>query len=171
MPAFQGGGEMIQLVNLQHSTYKDPPWKFEAGTPNIAGAIGWAAAIDYLSKIGMKNIQTHEKELIHYALKCLSEIKGLKIYGPLNNRGGVIAFNLDGVHPHDVAQVLDSESICIRAGHHCAQPLHKRLEQFGQLPSGFSATCRASFYLYNTRDDIDELIYGLDKVRKLFKII
>jgi len=162
MPPFHGGGEMIQLVHLHTSTYKDPPWKFEAGTPNIADAIAWGVAVDYLSGIGMEAIRVHEKELVRYALNRLQEMGEVKVYGPrdVERRGSAIAFNVADVHPHDVAQVLDQEGICIRAGHHCTQPLHRRL--------GVAATARASFYLYNTEEDIDKLVAGLQRVRELF---
>ncbi|MDR5696045.1 MAG: cysteine desulfurase [Armatimonadota bacterium] len=162
MPPFHGGGEMIQLVQLHTSTYKDPPWKFEAGTPNIADAIAWGVAIDYLCEVGMEAIRTHEKELVQYALNRLQEMAEVKVYGPrdVERRGSALAFNVADVHPHDVAQVLDQEGICIRAGHHCTQPLHRRL--------GVAATARASFYLYNTEEDIDQLVAGLQRVRELF---
>jgi len=162
MPPFHGGGEMIQLVHLHTSTYKDPPWKFEAGTPNIADAIAWGVAVDYLSGIGMEAIRAHEKELVRYALNRLQEMGEVKVYGPrdVERRGSAIAFNVAEVHPHDVAQVLDQEGICIRAGHHCTQPLHRRL--------GVAATARASFYLYNTEEDVDKLVAGLRRVRELF---
>jgi len=162
MPPFHGGGEMITQVRLSESAYKDPPHKFEAGTPNIAGCIAWGFASDYLTSIGMQAIREHEKGLVRYALERLPEIEGIRIYGPtaVAQRGGVVAFTLDGVHPHDVAQVLDREGIAIRAGHHCAQPLHRRL--------GVDATARASLYLYNTRQEIDALVRGLWAVRKVF---
>lgn len=162
MPPFHGGGEMISQVRLSESTYKDPPHKFEAGTPNIADCIAWGFAADYLTSIGMQAIREHEKELVRYALERLAEIEGIRTYGPtaVAQRGGVVAFTLDSVHPHDVAQVLDREGIAIRAGHHCAQPLHRRL--------GVDATARASLYLYNTRREIDALVRGLWAVRKVF---
>ena len=166
MEPYQGGGEMISEVHLQESKYKDIPYKFEAGTPNISGPIGLAAAIDYLDAIGMENVREHEKELVEYALQKLSKIEGLKIYGPVdtNIRGGVITFNFYNngnlIHPHDVSQVLDEEGIAIRSGHHCTMPLHEKL----QIP----ATCRASFYIYNTKDEIDQFILSLEKVRKFF---
>jgi len=162
MPPFHGGGEMISQVRLSESTYKDPPHKFEAGTPNIADCIAWGFAVDYLTSIGMQAIRQHEKELVRYALERLAEIEGIRTYGPtaVAQRGGVVAFNLDSVHPHDVAQVLDREGIAIRAGHHCAQPLHRRL--------GVDATARASLYLYNTRREINALVRGLWAVRKVF---
>ncbi len=163
MPPFNGGGEMIMLVQLDRSTYKDPPLKFEAGTQNIADAIAWGEAIDYLREISMDAIHRHERELTGYALDRLPEfVPGLKIYGPddLDVRGGAVSFELDVAHAHDVAQVLDQEGIAVRAGHHCTQPLHRRL--------GVSATARASFYLYNTKDDVDALVRGLQSVRRMF---
>ncbi len=162
MPPFHGGGEMITQVHLDESAYKDPPHKFEAGTPNIADCIVWGVAVDYLQGIGVGAIREHEKALARYALERLSELPGITLYGPagVEQRGGVIAFRLDGVHPHDVAQVLDLEGIAIRAGHHCAQPVHRRL--------GVDATARASLYLYNTRAEIDALVQGLGAVKKLF---
>ena len=162
MPPFHGGGEMIMLVHLDRSTYKDPPHKFEAGTPNIADCIVWGDAVDYLQGIGMRAIREHEMQLTHYAMRRLSEIPGLRLFGPESpqRRGGILAFDLDGAHPHDVAQVLDQDGIAVRAGHHCAQPLHRRLD--------ISATTRASLYLYNTEEDVDTLVTGLQAVRKLF---
>ncbi len=162
MPPFHGGGEMIMRVELERSTYKDPPHKFEAGTPDIADCTVWGEAVDYLEEIGLQAIREHERRLTDYALQRLGNVPDLRIFGPtdLNRRGGVVSFELAGVHPHDVAQVLDQEGIAIRAGHHCAQPLHTRL--------GVAATARASFYLYNTITDIDALARGLETVRKLF---
>jgi cysteine desulfurase/selenocysteine lyase len=162
MPPFHGGGEMILLVQLERSTYKDPPHKFEAGTPNIADCIVWAEAIDYLQRIGMEAIREHERRLVAYALDRLAEVPGITLYGPrdADRRGGAVAFWVDVAHPHDVAQVLDQEGIAVRAGHHCAQPLHRRL--------GVPATVRASVYLYNTEADIDALVQGLRVVRRLF---
>jgi len=163
MNPFLAGGDMIKEVKLQESKWNDLPWKFEAGTPDVGGAVGFGAAIDYLNKIGMKNIRQHEKELTKYALDKISEIKGIKIYGPIDPeiRGGLITFNLEGIHPHDVASLLDSEyGMAIRSGHHCAQPLTERL--------GTYATCRASFYIYNTKEEIDVLIEGLKKVKTIF---
>lgn len=156
------GGEMIDFVGLQESTWKELPWKFEAGTPIIAGAIGLGAAIDFLEEIGMDQILEHEHKLAAYAMEKMSAIDGLRIYGPTdpNQRVGVVTFNLDDVHPHDVATVLDAEGIAIRAGHHCAQPLMKWLD--------VSATARASFYLYNTEEDIDRLVEGLVKTKEYF---
>ncbi|MDR7428355.1 MAG: cysteine desulfurase [Armatimonadota bacterium] len=162
MPPFHGGGEMIMLVTLEGATYKDPPHKFEAGTPNIADCIVWATAIDYLEGFGMAAIREHERQLLRYALGQLREVPGVRVLGPedVEQRGSAIAFDLPGVHPHDVAQVLDQEGIAVRAGHHCAQPLHRRL--------GLAASTRASLYLYNTPGDIDALTRGLETVRRLF---
>lgn len=161
MPPFLGGGDMIKKVFLRSFTPNDLPHKFEAGTPAIAEAVGFSAAVDYLSSVGMERVAAHESELIGYALEALSEIEGLKVYGPpAEQKGGVASFTIRGVHPHDVSQILDSEGIAVRAGHHCAMPLH---EKFG-LP----ATTRASFYLYNTREEVDQLVRGLAKVKKIF---
>ncbi|MFO7316134.1 MAG: cysteine desulfurase [Bacilli bacterium] len=156
------GGEMIDFVDLYDSTWKELPWKFEGGTPNIAGAIGLGAAIDYLTNIGMERIRQHEHELVAYALSEMEKIEGIQIYGPKdpNKRCGLITFNLDGVHPHDLATVLDMRGIAIRAGHHCAQPLMKWLK--------VSATARASFYLYNNKEDIDALVEGLLAAKEYF---
>ena len=161
MPPFLGGGDMIKKVYLRSFSPNDLPHKFEAGTPAIAEAIGFGAAVDYLNRVGMERVAAHEYELIGYALEALSEIEGVKVYGPsAEQKGGVASFTMRGVHPHDVSQILDSEGIAVRAGHHCAMPLH---EKFG-LP----ATTRASFYLYNTREEVDQLVRGLAKVKKIF---
>jgi len=162
MPPFQGGGEMIMLVHLDRSTYKDPPHKFEAGTPNIADCIAWSDAVDYLTRLGMAAVREHEMRLTHYAMRRLAEVPGLRLFGPESpqRRGGVLAFDLDVAHPHDVAQILDQDGIAVRAGHHCAQPLHRRLD--------VSATTRASLYVYNTEQDVDALVAGLLGVRRLF---
>ena len=162
MEPVEFGGEMIDFVGLQESTWKELPWKFEGGTPIIAGAIGLGAAIDFLQEIGMDQIEAHEHKLAAYAMEKMSQIEGLKIYGPADpqKRAGVITFNLDDVHPHDVATVLDADGIAVRAGHHCAQPLMKWLD--------VSATARASFYLYNTEEDIDKLVEGLVKTKEYF---
>ncbi|MBS4220835.1 cysteine desulfurase [Bacillus sp. FJAT-49711] len=162
MEPIEFGGEMIDFVGLQESTWKELPWKFEAGTPIIAGAIGLGAAIDFLEGIGPEHILDHEHHLAAYALEKMSAIEGITIYGPkeAEKRVGVITFNLEDVHPHDVATVLDSEGIAIRAGHHCAQPLMKWLN--------VSSTARASFYLYNTEQDIDRLVDGLVKTKEYF---
>jgi cysteine desulfurase / selenocysteine lyase len=161
MPPFMGGGDMIKRVYLREFKANELPYKFEAGTPAIAESVGLGAAVDYLSAIGMEAIHAHEQEIITYALERLEEVPGVKVYGPrAEKKGGVASFSLEGVHPHDVAQVLDRDGIAVRAGHHCAMPLHDRY----QLP----ATTRASFYLYNTPDEVDKLIQGLYKVKKMF---
>ncbi|MDF2787717.1 MAG: cysteine desulfurase [Neobacillus sp.] len=162
MEPIEFGGEMIDFVHLQESTWKELPWKFEAGTPIIAGAIGLGAAIDFLNEIGLDNIAEHEHKLAAYALEKMSSVPGMTIYGPLESakRAGLVTFNISDVHPHDVATVLDAEGIAVRAGHHCAQPLMKWLKA--------SATARASFYLYNTEDDIDKLVEGLVKTKEYF---
>jgi cysteine desulfurase / selenocysteine lyase len=159
MEPVEFGGEMIDFVELYDSTWKELPWKFEGGTPIIGDAIALGAAIDYLEQIGMENIERHEKEITSYALEQLKTIEGIDIYGP-QHRGGLVTFNLTGVHPHDVATALDTEGIAIRAGHHCAQPLMKWLE--------CTATARASFYLYNTKEEIDILISALHKTKEFF---
>ncbi|HLS91671.1 MAG TPA: cysteine desulfurase [Limnochordia bacterium] len=160
MDPFLFGGEMISTVTLERSTWNDIPWKFEAGTPNVAGAIGFGAAIDYLEAIGMEAIQEHERELVAYAWEALSELDGMVLYGPKEERSGLIAFNYAEIHPHDLSTVLDQEGIAIRAGHHCAEPLMRWLD----VP----ATARASFYLYNTREDIDALVRGLLRAKEFF---
>lgn len=161
MEPVEFGGEMIDFVGLYESTWKELPWKFEGGTPIIAGAIGLGAAIDFLEEIGMDEIEAYEHKLAQYAMERLSEIEGMQIYGPnATERAGLVTFNLDDVHPHDVATVLDAEGIAVRAGHHCAQPLMKWLE--------VSSTARASFYLYNTEEDIDKLVQGLIKTKEYF---
>jgi cysteine desulfurase/selenocysteine lyase len=164
MNPFHGGGDMIREVHKYETTWNDLPYKFEAGTPNIADVIGLGAAIDYLSKIGMDNIRQHEIELTTYAMDKLSNVKGLHIYGTkdISKRGGVISFNFADVHPHDVAQIIDEEGIAIRSGHHCAQVLMERLN--------VAATSRASFYIYNTKEEIDVLINSLNKVARIFKL-
>ena len=158
------GGEMIDFVYESHSTWTELPWKFEAGTPNIAGAIALGAAIDYIQELGIDQIHQHEIELIDYLMPKLQEIEGLKIYGPKDNvkRGGLIAFNIEGLHPHDVATALDMEGVAVRAGHHCAQPLLNYLET--------PATARASFYLYNTKADCDKLVEALKKTKEFFNL-
>ncbi|MFM0589652.1 cysteine desulfurase [Streptococcus suis] len=162
MSPVEFGGEMIDFVYEQSATWKELPWKFEAGTPNIAGAIGLGAAIDYLTEIGMDAIQAHEAELVDYVFPKLQAISGLTIYGSqdLSKRTGVIAFNLDDLHPHDVATALDYEGVAVRAGHHCAQPLLRYL----QVP----ATVRASFYIYNTKADCDKLVEAIIKTKEFF---
>ena len=164
MPPFHGGGEMIREVHMYESTWKDPPYKFEAGTTNIAGAIGLGTAVDYLNQIGMRKIRLREQELTGYALDSLSRIKGISIYGPKepSQREGVVSFNVGDIHAHDMATLLDEDAICVRSGHHCAQPLMERL--------GVSATTRASFYLYNTEQEVDRLVESLEKAKKVFKL-
>ncbi|MEJ2258936.1 MAG: cysteine desulfurase [Nitrosopumilaceae archaeon] len=164
MNPFHGGGDMIREVHKYETTWNDLPYKFEAGTPNIADVIGLGAAIDYLSKIGMDNIRQHEIDLTTYALEKLSQIKGLHVYGTkdITKRGGVISFNFADVHPHDVAQIIDAEGIAVRSGHHCAQVLMERLN--------VAATSRASFYIYNTKEEVDKLINSLNKVAEVFKL-
>jgi cysteine desulfurase/selenocysteine lyase len=162
MEPVEFGGEMIDFVELYDSTWKELPWKFEGGTPTIAGAIGLGAAIDFLNEVGLDNIAAHEHKLSVYALEKLSTVEGITIYGPKDpaKRSGLVTFNIEDVHPHDVATVLDAEGIAVRAGHHCAQPLMKWLKA--------SATARASYYLYNTEEDIDRLVEGLVKTKEYF---
>ena len=161
MPPFLGGGDMIKEVKLRSFRPNTLPHKFEAGTPAIAEAVGFGAAVDYLSALGMDAIAAHEHEITEYALERLEEVPGVKLFGPgADQKGGVAAFTLEGVHPHDVAQILDKDGIAVRAGHHCAQPLHEKF--------GIPATSRASFYLYNTKQEVDLLINGIYKVKELF---
>ena len=164
MEPYQSGGEMIREVHLYEASYKESPFKFEAGTTDIAGVIGLGAAVDYLSKIGLRSITNHEREITRYALDNLQRIKGMKIYGDddAENRGGVISFNLADVHSHDMASVLDEDGIAVRSGHHCAQPLMERFNTPG--------TTRASVYLYNTEDEIDRLGESVTRAGKVFKI-
>lgn len=159
MPPFMGGGDMIDRVTLAGSTWNELPYKFEAGTPSIAEAIGLGVAVDYLCDVGMDAIHTHEQELVNYAYEKIHQLDGVTVYGPAE-RGGIVAFNVDGMHAHDVAQVLDAEGIAVRSGHHCTQPLHDKL--------GIPATARASFYLYNTRDEIDHLTHALQRTIRDF---
>jgi cysteine desulfurase / selenocysteine lyase len=162
MEPFLGGGEMIRDVTIESSTWNDIPWRFEAGTPNVAEAVGLGAAVDYLQAIGMDRVRAAEAELTAYALERLGEVKGLRLYGPeeLDQRGGVLSFTLGEIHPHDVAQVLDEEGVAVRAGHHCTMPLHRRL--------GVQATTRASFSVYSTVEEVDALAAGLDKAARFF---
>ena len=163
MPPFMGGGEMIREVHLRHTTYNEVPYKFEAGTPDIAAAIGLGAALDYLTNLGMEHVRAHERDLIEYALDMLPrEVPSIRIHGPLSasDRAGIVTFNLADAHPHDVATLLDREAIAIRAGHHCTMPLHQRL--------GEEASARASFNIYTDRDDIDRLAAALNKVERMF---
>ncbi|MBC1988049.1 cysteine desulfurase [Listeria sp. FSL L7-0478] len=156
------GGEMIDFVELYDSTWKELPWKFEAGTPIIGGAIALGAAIDYLAEVGLENIHAHEQALASYAIEEMSKIEGITIYGPkdASKRCGLVTFNLEGAHPHDIATILDEDGVAIRAGHHCAQPLMKWLD--------VSSTARASFYIYNTKEEIDALIDGLKLTKEYF---
>ncbi len=161
MQPFNVGGGQIRHVSLERTTWNELPHKFEAGTPPIVEAIGLGAAIDYLDGVGLENIERHEAEITESAMARLGEITGLTIYGPpLERRGGIISFDLEGVHPHDVAQILGHEGVAVRAGHHCTQPLMQRL--------GVAATTRASFYLYTLPEEIDRLVDGLHKARKIF---
>lgn len=163
MPPFLGGGDMIKRVHLRSFVPNEIPYKFEAGTPAIAEATGFGAAVDYLSAVGMQAVAQHEREIVSYALERLEEVPGVKLFGPsADHKGGVASFTLAGIHPHDVSQILDTQGVAIRAGHHCAMPLH---EKFG-LP----ATARASFYLYTTKEDIDRLAESLYTVRQVFGI-
>lgn len=160
MPPYQGGGEMIKSVSFERTVYNDLPYKFEAGTPNIAGAIGLGAAVEYLRQVGMDKIASYEHTLLEYATYKLSRIEGLRIVGTAREKAGVISFLLDGVHPHDIGTILDQEGIAVRTGHHCAQPVMIRF--------GIPATARASFAFYNTREEIDALVTGIYKVKEVF---
>jgi cysteine desulfurase/selenocysteine lyase len=161
MPPFQGGGDMIRRVEWQDFVTNDLPYKFEAGTPAIAEAIGFGAAIDYLQHVGLDAIHAHERMLTAHALKRLREVQGLHIIGPeVEQRGGLVAFSMEGIHPHDIAQILDARGIAVRAGHHCTMPLHQKL--------GLAATTRASFYLYTTLEEVDALVEGLWHARRIF---
>lgn len=162
MAPYQGGGEMIHLVGRDESTWADVPHKFEAGTPNIAGAIGFGAAVDFLSAIGMDAVAAHERELLRYALERFQDLEGVHVYGPrsLDERSAVLSFSMDDAHPHDISTILDAEGVAVRAGHHCAQLVMKHFD----VP----ATARASFYLYNTTEDVDRLVDGLEQVRGIF---
>jgi cysteine desulfurase/selenocysteine lyase len=164
LPPFLGGGEMIATVKMERSTYADIPHKFEAGTPPIVEAVGLGAAVDYLAAIGMANVRAHEEAITAYALDGLASINGLTVLGPqtAHQRGGAIAFEIDGIHPHDVSQVLDSRGIAVRAGHHCAKPAHKRF--------GVQSSTRASSYLYTTPAEIDALVEGLEYTKKYFRV-
>ncbi len=163
MPPFLGGGDMIKRVYLREFRPNDLPWKFEAGTPAIAEGIGLGVAVDYLSKLGMAEVHAHEQAIVRYAMEQLNEIKGLRILGPAaNERGGVVAFTVEGIHPHDISQLLDRDGIAIRAGHHCCMPLHDRL--------GIVASARASFYVYNTEEEVDLLVRSLYRAMDLFGV-
>jgi cysteine desulfurase/selenocysteine lyase len=160
MPPFMGGGDMIREVRLEGSRWNTLPWKFEAGTPAIAETIGLGAAVDYLAGLGMDWVRQREHELVTYAMEQLERVEGLRILGPApDQRGGAVAFTLGAIHPHDIAAILDAEGIAVRAGHHCAQPIH----DFYGIP----ASARASFYFYNTFEEIDRLVVALDKVHSV----
>jgi cysteine desulfurase/selenocysteine lyase len=161
MPPFLGGGMMIKTVHLRSFTPDDVPHKYEAGTPAIAEAVGFGAAVEYLTKLGMEAVAAHERLIVSYALERLEEIPGVKVFGPpADQKGGVAAFTLEGVHPHDIAQILDRDGIAVRAGHHCAQPLHEKY--------GITATARASFYIYSLKEEVDALVAGIYKVKEVF---
>lgn len=160
MPPYQGGGDMISSVTFEKTIYNKVPHKFEAGTPNISGAVGLRAAIEYLDHVGMDNIAAHEHELLQYATDAISEIPGVRLVGTAKQKAGVISFVMDGVHPHDIGTILDQEGIAIRTGHHCAQPVMERF--------GVDATARASFGLYNTKQEIEALVRGIQKVHEVF---
>ena len=164
MPPFMGGGDMIRTVGLRESTWNDLPWKFEAGTPAIAEAIGLGVAVDYLNTLGMKQVAAHEQEITTYAMEQLRQVPGLTIYGPqASQRGGVVSFTLGDIHPHDLASILDQQvGVAVRAGHHCAQPLMERF--------GLTATARASFYVYTIKQDVDTLVEGLHKAIEIFSL-
>jgi len=160
MPPYQGGGEMISSVSFEKTVYNKVPHKFEAGTPDISGPIGLRAALEYLQRLGMDNIARHEHELLTYATEKLSKVPGVRLVGTAQEKAGVLSFIMEGVHPHDIGTILDQEGIAIRTGHHCAQPVMTRF--------GLDATARASFGLYNTKDEVDTLVRGLEKVREVF---
>jgi cysteine desulfurase/selenocysteine lyase len=162
MPPFLGGGDMISRVDFEMSTWNELPWKFEAGTSPFAEAVGLGAAVDYLRALGMESVRAHERALTAYALERLREVDGVRVFGPghVERRGGAISFAVEGMHPHDVAEICDREAVCIRAGHHCAQPLMRRM--------GVPATARASFHVYNTREDVDRLVEALGRAREVF---
>jgi cysteine desulfurase / selenocysteine lyase len=160
MPPYQGGGDMISSVTFEKTTYNKIPFKFEAGTPNVEGSVGFGAAIEYLNSMGMESIAEYEHELLEYATKKISAIPGVRIIGTAKERAGVLSFVIDGVHPHDIGTILDQEGVAIRTGHHCAQPIMQRF--------GIPATARASFAFYNTREEIDALVKGLQRVKEVF---
>ena len=160
LPPFQGGGEMIKSVTFEKTIYNDLPYKFEAGTPHIAGAVGLGAAIDYVQALGFEGIEAHEAELLEYGARALSAIEGLRIVGTAHHKAGILSFTLENIHPHDIGTILDEQGIAVRTGHHCAQPVMQRF----QIP----ATARASMAFYNTKHDIDALVHGLDRVIEVF---
>jgi cysteine desulfurase/selenocysteine lyase len=160
MPPYQGGGDMISSVTFEKTTYNRLPFKFEAGTPDVGGAIGFGVAIEYLNRVGMDNIAEYEHELLAYAVRTISGVPGVKLIGTAKERAGVLSFVLEGVHPHDVGTILDQEGIAIRTGHHCAQPIMQRF--------GIPATARASFAFYNTKEEVDALAQGIQRVHEVF---
>ncbi len=160
MPPYQGGGDMIRSVTFEKTEYNDIPYKFEAGTPNIAGVVGLGAAVDYVGAVGREAILVHERELLRYATQAISGIPGLRIVGTAKEKAAILSFTLDGVHPHDIGTILDRQGVAIRAGHHCAMPVMQRF--------GVAATARASFALYNSREDVDALVVGMHEVREIF---
>ncbi|HEY7352157.1 MAG TPA: aminotransferase class V-fold PLP-dependent enzyme, partial [Terriglobales bacterium] len=160
MPPYQGGGDMISSVTFERTTYNKLPFKFEAGTPDVSGAIGLGAAVEYLNAVGMDKIAEYEHELLAYAIEKVSLVPGVRLIGTAKEKAGVISFVIDGVHPHDVGTILDQEGIAIRTGHHCAQPIMDRF--------GIPATARASFAFYNTKEEVDALAKGIEKVREVF---
>jgi len=160
MPPFMGGGDMILSVSFEKTTYNHHPFRFEAGTPNIAGVVAWGAAIDYLNRIGVDKIAAHEQDVLHYATERMGEVPGLRLMGTAREKAGVLAFTMDSAHPHDIGQILDEHAVAVRAGHHCAQPLMQRF--------GVPATARASLAMYNTREEIDRLIVGLHDINRIF---
>jgi cysteine desulfurase/selenocysteine lyase len=162
MPPWQGGGDMIRSVTFEKTTYNDLPYKFEAGTPDIAGVIGLGAAIDYLDQIGMDAVAAHEHDLLEYGTRALESLSGLRLIGTAREKAGVLSFVIDGVHPHDAGTILDREGVAVRTGHHCAQPVMDRF--------GVSGTTRASLAFYNTREDIDALVAGIQKVKEVFAV-
>jgi cysteine desulfurase / selenocysteine lyase len=160
MPPYQGGGDMISSVTFEKTTYNKVPYKFEAGTPDMSGAVGLKGALEYLNQLGMENIAAHESELLAYATDAISRIPGIRVIGRAKEKSGVLSFVMDGIHPHDIGTVLDQEGIAVRTGHHCAQPVMERF--------GVDATVRASFGLYNTKQEIDALVRGIQKVKEVF---
>jgi cysteine desulfurase/selenocysteine lyase len=160
MPPYQGGGDMIASVSFEKTVYNRLPYKFEAGTPHISGGIGLGAAIEYLKSIGMNAIAAHEHDLLSYATDAVSEVPGVRLVGTAKEKAAVLSFVMEGIHPHDIGTILDQEGIAIRTGHHCAQPIMTRF--------GIEATARASFALYNTREEVDALVRGIHKVREVF---
>jgi cysteine desulfurase/selenocysteine lyase len=160
MPPYQGGGDMIRSVTFERTLYNDAPYKFEAGTPNVAGVVGLAAAIEYVSAVGLDRVSAHEHELLAYGTGALADIPGLRLTGTADRKAGILAFVMDDIHPHDIGTILDQAGVAIRAGHHCCQPLMARL--------GVPATARASLALYNTREEIDVLVTSLRAAREVF---